>query len=69
MNCYGSAGTGTRRSIAGFRNWHQAPLLNGLPERRHYVDEIIHPFFGDIDYAGMIGWPDMIQTLSQTMAG
>ena len=64
MNWYGPAGIGTGRGIAGFRNWHQIPFLNGMPDRGQYVDEITYHFFGDADYAGVTGWPDMIQTLT-----
>lgn len=65
MNWYGPAGIGTGRGIAGFRNWHQIPLLNGMADRRTYVDEIIYHVFGDGDYAAVTGWPNMIQTLAQ----
>ena len=30
---YGPAGIGTARTIQNFRNWHQIPFLNGLPDR------------------------------------
>ena len=33
MNWYGPSGIGTGRGIAGFRNWHQIPFLNGMPDR------------------------------------
>ena len=64
MNWYGPAGIGTARGIAGFRNWHQIPFLNGMPDRGQYVDEITYHFFGDGSYAAVTGWPDMIQTVS-----
>ena len=64
MNWYGPAGIGTGRGIEGFRNWHQIPFLNGMPDRGRKVDEIIYHFFGDNDYAAVTGWPDMIQTIS-----
>ena len=64
MNWYGPAGIGTGRGIAGFRNWHQIPFLNGMPDRGQYVDEITYHFFGDGDYAAVTGWPDMIQTVT-----
>ncbi len=38
MNWYGPAGIGTGRGIAGFRNWHQIPFLNAMPDRGQYVD-------------------------------
>ena len=63
MNWYGPSGIGTGRGIEGFRNWHQIPFLNGMPDRGQYVDEIEYHFFGDGDYAAVTGWPDMIQTV------
>ena len=47
MNWYGPAGIGTGRGIAGFRNWHQIPFLNAMPDRGRYNDEIAFHFFGD----------------------
>ena len=64
MNWYGPSGIGTGRGVAGFRNWHQIPFLNGMPDRGQYVDQITYHFFGDGDYAAVTGWPNMIQTLS-----
>ncbi|MEM8759078.1 MAG: ester cyclase [Pseudomonadota bacterium] len=65
MNWYGPAGIGSGRGIAGFRNWHQIPFLNAMPDRGKYIDEITYHFFGDGDYAAVTGWPNMIQTLTQ----
>ena len=64
MNWYGPAGIGTGRGIAGFRNWHQIPFLNGMPDRGRYLDEITYHFSGDGDYAAVTGWPNMIQTVT-----
>ena len=64
MNWYGPAGIGTGRGIAGFRNWHQIPFLNAMPDRGSYVDEIEYHFFADGDYAAVTGWPNMVQTLT-----
>ena len=64
VNWYGPAGIGTARGIAGFRNWHQIPFLNGMPDRGQYVDEITYHFFGDHNYAAVTGWPNMIQTVT-----
>ncbi|MEO0484806.1 MAG: ester cyclase [Pseudomonadota bacterium] len=64
MNWYGPAGIGTSRGIAGFRNWHQIPFINAMPDRGQYVDEVTYHFFGDGDYAGVTGWPNMIQTVT-----
>lgn len=65
MTWYGPAGIGTGRGIAGFRNWHQIPFLNGMPDRGQYDDQIEYHFFGDGDYAAVTGWPNMIQTVTQ----
>ncbi|MEL7082628.1 MAG: ester cyclase, partial [Pseudomonadota bacterium] len=64
MTWYGPAGIGTGRGISGFRNWHQIPFLNAMPDRGQYRDEITYHFFGDKNYAAVTGWPNMIQTLS-----
>ena len=64
MNWYGPAGIGTGRGIEGFRNWHQIPFLAGMPDRGQYVDEINYHFFGDRNYAGVTGWPDMYQSIT-----
>ena len=64
MSWYGPAGIGTGRGIAGFRNWHQIPFLNGMPDRGQYPDEVTHHFFGDGNYAAVTGWPNMVQTVS-----
>ncbi|MEM6276841.1 MAG: ester cyclase, partial [Pseudomonadota bacterium] len=65
MNWYGPAGIGTGRGIAGFRNWHQIPFINAMPDRGKYVDEITYHFFGDGDYCAVTGWPNMIQTITK----
>lgn len=64
MNWYGPAGIGTARGIAGFRHWHQIPFLAAMPDRGQYLDEIIYHFFGEGDYVGVTGWPNMIQTIT-----
>lgn len=64
MNWYGPSGIGTGRGIAGFRNWHQIPFLNAMPDRGQFVGEITYHFFGDGDYAAVTGWPNMIQTIT-----
>lgn len=64
MNWYGPAGIGTGRGIKGFRNWHQMPFLNAMPDRGQYLDEINYHFFGDRAYAAVTGWPNMVQTIS-----
>ena len=64
MSWYGPSGIGTGRGIKGFRDWHQIPFLNGMPDRGQYVDQITYHFFGDGHYAAVTGWPNMIQTVS-----
>ena len=64
MNWYGPSGIGSSRGIEGFRNWHQIPFLNSMPDRGQYVKDITYHFFGDCDYVGVTGWPNMIQTIS-----
>ena len=64
MNWYGPSGIGTGRGIEGFRNWHQIPFLAAMPDRGKFVDQITYHFFGDGNYVGVTGWPNMIQTLS-----
>ena len=64
MTWYGPSGIGTGRGIEGFRNWHQIPFLSAMPDRGQYVDDIIYHFFGDGAYAGVTGWPNMLQTLT-----
>ncbi len=66
MSWYGPAGIGTARGISGFRNWHQIPFLNAMPDRGQFQDEITHHFFGDGPFAAVTGWPDMAQTLSHS---
>ena len=64
MSWYGPAGIGTGRGFAGFRNWHQIPFLNAMPDRGFERHKIVYHFFGDGPYVAVTGWPNMIQTLS-----
>ncbi len=64
MNWYGPAGIGTSRGIQGFRNWHQIPFLNAMPDRGLKAAEITYHFFGDNNYCAVTGWPNMIQTVT-----
>lgn len=64
MTWYGPAGIGTGRGQRGFRQWHQIPFLNAMPDRGQYVEDIIYHFFGDRNYAAVTGWPDMYQTIT-----
>ncbi|MEP6021315.1 MAG: ester cyclase [Paracoccaceae bacterium] len=64
MMWYGPAGIGTARGIQGFRNWHQIPFLNAMPDRGQYPDEVSFHFFAEGNYVAVTGWPDMAQTLT-----
>ena len=64
MNWYGPAGIGTSRGIKGFRNWHQIPYLNAMPDRGQHPEKTSAHFFGEGDYVAVTGWPNMAQTLS-----
>ena len=61
-NWYGPSGIGTGRGISGFRNWHQIPFLNGLPDRVGDVDG--GHLFSDGDYVGFTAWPGMSMSVS-----
>ncbi|WP_375228799.1 ester cyclase [Roseobacter sp. S98] len=65
MTWYGPSGIGTGRGISGFRNWHQIPFLNAMPDRGQYLDEIEYHFFGDGNYAAVTGWPNMYQSITE----
>ena len=73
LNWYGPSGIGTGRGIAGFRNWHQIPFLNAMPDRgktvkyndpNGQITDISSHFFAEDDYVAVTGWPNMTQTLS-----
>lgn len=64
MSWYGPSGIGTGRGVKGFRDWHQIPFLNAMPDRGQYRDQITYHFFGDRNYVAVTGWPNMVQTLS-----
>jgi len=59
---YGPSGIGTGRGISGFRNWHQIPFLNGLPDRVGGSD--VGHLFADGDYVAFTAWPGMHMTVS-----
>jgi predicted ester cyclase len=63
MNWYGPAGIGTVRRITGFRNWHQIPFLKAMPDRGG-SGYSTGAMFGDGDYVGTTGWPNMRMTLT-----
>lgn len=62
FNWYGPAGIGSMRRISGFRNWHQIPFLNAMPDRGAYLDQGVA--LGDGDYVSFTAWPGMYMTLS-----
>lgn len=62
FNWYGPAGIGSMRRISGFRNWHQIPFLNAMPDRGS--SDKARYFFGDADYVGITAWPGMQMTIS-----
>ena len=64
MNWYGPAGIGTARGIEGFRNWHQIPFLNAMPDRGSHDHELDFHFFGEGQYVAVTGWPNMKQTIT-----
>lgn len=65
VNWYGPAGIGTARGIAGFRNWHQIPFLNALPDRRGgTTGDLTCHFYGDGPYVVATGWPNMQMTVT-----
>ena len=65
MNWYGPAGIGSNRRISGFRNWHQVPFLNALPDRSaNTKDGGYDCFFADGNYVAFCGWPAMHATVS-----
>lgn len=64
MNWYGPSGIGTNRGIAGFRHWHQIPFLRAMPDRGQNQQGTNHHFFGEGEYVGVTGWPNMKQTLT-----
>ena len=65
MNWYGPAGIGSNRRISGFRNWHQIPFLNAMPDRRSDTKAGGYDcFFADGNYVAFCGWPAMYATVT-----
>ena len=65
INWYGPAGIGTARGLSGFRNWHQIPFLNALPDRSGgSTGNLTCHFYGDGPYVVATGWPNMQMTVS-----
>lgn len=65
FNWYGPAGIGSMRGLEGFRNWHQIPFLNALPDRKGgTTGDLTCDFFGDGPYVVATGWPNMQMTVT-----
>jgi len=66
FNWYGPAGIGTGRGNSGFRNWHQLPFLQAMPDRKlDSMGALSSHWFGEGDYVCETGWPNMRLTLSE----
>ena len=59
---YGPSGIGTCRGIWGFRNWHQIPFLNAMPDRVGTLGK--GDLFAEGDYVGFTAWPGMRMSLT-----
>ena len=59
---YGPAGIGTCRGIRGFRDWHQIPFLNAMPDRVGSLGT--GNLFAEGNYVGFTAWPGMRMTIS-----
>ena len=65
FNWYGPAGIGTCRGIAGFRNWHQIPFLQAMPDRKlDAMGDLMSHWIGEGEYACETGWPNMRLTIT-----
>lgn len=64
MNWYGPVGIGSARGIKGFRNWHQIPFLNAMPDRGQHPNLTKAHFFAEGPYVAVCGWQNMAQTIS-----
>lgn len=65
-NWYGPAGIGTGRGIAGFRNWHQIPFLNAMPDRKlDAMGDLMSHWFAQGEYVCETGWPNMRLTVTE----
>lgn len=63
MSWYGPAGIGSNRRVTGFRNHHQIPFLNGMPDREGGRGPDMS-LFSDGDYVGFTAWPGMRARIS-----
>ena len=65
MTWYGPAGIGSNRRLSGFRNWHQIPFLNAMPDRSVDTEAGGRDcYFADGAYVLFCGWPAMKATVS-----
>lgn len=65
MNWYGPAGIGSNRRLSGFRNWHQIPFLNGIPDRTANTESGGYDcYFADGNYVAYCGWPAIKATVT-----
>ena len=65
MNWYGPAGIGSNRRLSGFRNWHQVPFLNAMPDRCSDTQNGVYDcYFADGNYVFFCGWPAMKATVT-----
>ncbi len=60
---YGPAGIGSMRGMDGFRQHHQRPFLDAMPDRAGGYRGDGH-FFADGPYAGVTAWPGMTATIT-----
>ena len=66
FNWYGPAGIGTGRGNSGFRNWHQIPFLQAMPDRKlDSMGTLSSHWFGEGQFVCETGWPNMRLTLSE----
>ena len=59
---YGPSGIGTCRGISGFRNWHQIPFLNAMPDRTGSMGK--GNLFAEGSYVGFTAWPGMRMSIT-----
>ncbi|MEL7212892.1 MAG: ester cyclase [Pseudomonadota bacterium] len=59
---YGPSGIGTCRGIRGFRDHHQIPFLNAMPDRGGIEENRF--FFAQGNYVGFTAWPGMRMTMT-----
>jgi len=65
FNWYGPAGIGTARGIAGFRNWHQIPFLQAMPDRGLDPEGLHSHWIAQGAYTCETGWPNMRLSITQ----